>query len=109
MESGFLLPDSYARFLQQMNGGEGFIGNAYVILRRIEQLIEMNKAHEVAEWAPGLLLFGSDGGGEAFAFDTRSEAKPIVSVPFIGMDLGRVLPAASGFESFFEQLFDRYN
>src|ERR1044072_7362040 len=69
-ESGLRLPDDYARFLQQTNGGEGFLGNAYVILWRVEELIEMNKAYEVTEYAPGLFLFGSDGGGEAFAFDT---------------------------------------
>jgi hypothetical protein len=48
-----------------MNGGEGSVGDTYVILWRIEELIEMSKAYDVAEYAPGLFLFGSDGGGEA--------------------------------------------
>ncbi len=103
--SSFRLPDDYARFLQQANGGEGFVGNAYVILWRVEELLEMNKAYQVAEYAPGLFLFGSDGGGEAFAFDTRSDAKPIVSVPFVGMELKLARPVASNFKAFLEELF----
>ena len=66
----------------------------------------MNKAYEVAEYAPGLLLFGSDGGGEAFAFDTRSATKPIVSVPFVGMELTVTRRLASNFTEFLEELFE---
>src|SRR5690348_14377198 len=86
-EAGLRLPEEYRKFLQEMDGGEGFIGNAYLILWRTGELLEMNKAYQVGEYAPGLFLFGSDGGGEAFGLDTRIDAKPIVSVPFIPMDL----------------------
>lgn len=103
--SDFRLPDDFARFMQQTNGGEGFVGNPYLILWRMEELLEMNKAYQVVEYAPGLFLFGSDGGGEAFAFDTRSEAKPIVAIPFVGMDLGLARPVAQTFEAFLEKLF----
>jgi hypothetical protein len=104
-KSGFRLPDDYAQFLQQTNGGEGFVGNAYVILWRAEELLEMNKAYQVTEYAPGLFLFGSDGGGEAFAFDTRSDANPIVTVPFVGMELKLARSVAHSFEAFLEELF----
>lgn len=103
-ESRIRLPDDYAEFLQQANGGEGFVGNAYIILWRVEELLEMNKAYQVAEYASGLFLFGSDGGGEAFALDTRSNAKPIVSVPFVGMELKLARPIASSFKAFLEEL-----
>jgi hypothetical protein len=79
-ESHFDLPKEYAQFLQRANGGEGFVGqNAYVIFWRLEELPEMNRAYQVDEYAPGLFLFGSDGGGEAFAFDSRSAGVDIVS------------------------------
>jgi hypothetical protein len=69
----FTLPLDYVQFLHRMNGGEGFLGeHAYVALWRVEELRERNAGYEVAEFAPGLFLFGSNGGGEAFAFDTRS-------------------------------------
>ena len=48
----------------------GFIGaNAYVIFWKIGELTEVNKAYRVSEYAPGLFVFGSDDGGEAYAFD----------------------------------------
>jgi len=105
-EAALRLPEDYATWLQKMDGGQGFIGNAYLILWRVGELIKMNKAYAAAEFAPGLFLFGSDGGGEAFAFDTRSDANPIVSVPFIGMELKAVLFLAANFTAFLEELFE---
>lgn len=104
-EAGIFLPEDYAQFLQQTDGGEGFVGNAYLILWRIGELLEMNKAYHVSEYAPGLFLFGSDGGGEGFGFDTRSDTRVIVSVPFVGMDLGLAHLVAPDFQTFLEKLF----
>ena len=102
---GHALPEDYVRFLQHTNGGEGFVGqNAYVIFWRVEELSEMNDGYQVAEFAPGLFLFGSNGGGEAFAFDMRSDAKPIVSVPFVGMDLTLADALAPDFPAFLRRL-----
>jgi hypothetical protein len=51
------------------------------------------------------LLFGSSGGGEAFAFDVREPGKtPVVSVPFVGMDLNDIAPLAETFDGFLEYL-----
>lgn len=102
---GFRLPGDYANFLQMSNGGEGFIGaNAYVILWKLSDLTEMNRAYQVAEYAPGLFLFGSDGGGEAYAFDTRNSQMPIVSVPFVCMDLALARFVAVTFDNFLDVL-----
>lgn len=103
--AAFHLPQDYVEFLQRTNGGEGLIGqNAYVILWPVEDLLEMNRAYQVDEYAPGLFIFGSDGGGEAFAFDRRSDKMPVVSVPFVGMDLSLIQPLGSGFQAFLEEL-----
>jgi hypothetical protein len=102
-DAGIRFDSEYVRFLTETNGGEGFIGpSSYAILWRVEELLEMNVAYEVAEYAPGLFLFGSDGGGEAFGFDRKSGA--IVSVPFVGMDPSLAKTIASRFDSFFEAL-----
>jgi hypothetical protein len=61
--SGIRLPDEYQSFLLRSNGGEGFIGDGYVILWQIEELLQLNAGYEVATNAPGLFAFGSDGGG----------------------------------------------
>jgi cell wall assembly regulator SMI1 len=98
------LPRDYAEFLMAMNGGEGSVGNAYLVLWRVEELVAMNQAYQSAKYAPGLLLFGTDGGGEAFAFDMRSDSMPIVSVPFVGMGLESTLPMATNFDDFLEKL-----
>jgi hypothetical protein len=59
----------------------------------------------VQEYAPGLLAIGSNGSGDAFALDLRQPSKsPVVSVPFIGMDLDHVSPIAENFDSFLQQL-----
>ncbi|KAB2927749.1 MAG: SMI1/KNR4 family protein [Leptonema illini] len=81
-----VLPDDYVRFMQQFNGGEGPVGNEnYLSLWRIEDLLPLNQAYEVEEFAPGLLLFASNGSDTAYGFDTTVETKPIVKIPFIGM------------------------
>jgi hypothetical protein len=102
----FLLPVDYVQFLQQMNGGEGSLGKAYLALWRVEELGDRNVGYEVAEFAPGLFLFGSNGAGEAFAFDTRSDQFRIVAVPFIGMeDLRDAIVIATNFRTFLEALY----
>jgi len=105
-QSGILLPHDYCEFLRFSNGGEGFIGqNSYAMLWKVDDLIRFNREYEVDEYAPGLLLFGSSGGGEAFAFDIRPEGKHrVVSVPFVGMGLGEILPLSGSFCEFLEHL-----
>jgi hypothetical protein len=99
------LPPDYVHFLLQANGGEGFIGEkAYLVLWRVEDLSEMNLLYHVAEFTPGLVLFGSDGGDEAFAFDMRSTAPSVVSVPFVGMALSSVQYIAQNFHDFLDQI-----
>jgi cell wall assembly regulator SMI1 len=108
-EAGMALPPEYHEFLRFTNGGEGFIGpNSYAMLWKISELLEFNREYQVQEYAPGLLLFGSSGAGEAFAFDLRAKQKTtMVSVPFIGMDLGEVVPLAETFAGFLEYLVHR--
>jgi len=98
------LPIDYASFLGHYNGGEGFIGETYLILWKAEELAEMNAAYQVDEYAPGLLLIGSDGGGEAFAFDTRNLPWVVVQVPFVGMDLRYAKQLGASFEDFLNRL-----
>jgi hypothetical protein len=89
-----------------MNGGEGSLGdNAYLALWRVEELAERNADCEMPDRAPDLLLFGSDGGGEAFAFDTRSSPPTIVAIPFIGVDDRDAIAISTSFRGFLEVLF----
>src|SRR4051794_39295703 len=104
-ECDFELPKDYLEFLQRWNGGRGFIGrNGYVNLRPLGELVESNKAYHVDELAPGLFIFGSNGGSEAFAFDTRTSPMPVVSVQFIGMDLEELWEWGANFTDFLDVL-----
>jgi SMI1/KNR4 family protein SUKH-1 len=79
------LPDGYMAFLARSNGGEGFIGERYVCLWRAEELMAHNGRYNVAEFFPTFFFIGSDGGGEAYAFDISGEDATVFEVPFIGM------------------------
>jgi hypothetical protein len=70
---GIRLPPDYVEFITAMNGGEGFVGDNYVILWSVDELPRFNREYNVPEFAPGLVMFGSDGGGEGFGFDLRSQ------------------------------------
>ncbi|HJY87081.1 MAG TPA: SMI1/KNR4 family protein [Candidatus Acidoferrales bacterium] len=101
---GIELPEDYVSFLRLHDGGEGFVGQNYLVLFRAKELYQFNQEYESARYAPGLVLFGSDGSGEGYAFDTRSRAQPIVMVPFVGMDLRYARPTASSFTDFLQKL-----
>lgn len=103
---GCLLPTQYRRFMSDQDGGEGFVGGQYLILWRAAELVEFNHDYEVEKYAPGLLLFGSNGGGEAFAFDTRDRSMVVLMVPFVGMSLKDAVPVADSFEKFLIKLAD---
>lgn len=105
--SNMILPAEYKIFLKLTNGGEGFIGaNSYLILWPVEELIELNKSYKIDDYAPGLFIFGSNGGGEAYAFDTRMGIMDVVQVPFVGMDMALTQKIATSFDKFIEKLYN---
>lgn len=102
-----ILPKQYIDFMLTANGAEGDVGdNSYLVLWSAEEIIELNKDYEVNEFAPGLLLFGSNGGMDAYAFDTRRESLPIIEVPFIGMGLEEVKDCGDTFLDFLKYLYN---
>ncbi|MEI6045241.1 MAG: SMI1/KNR4 family protein [Chloroflexota bacterium] len=104
-ELGISLPKDYLDFMVQSNGAEGPIGKReYLVLWAIEKIIPLNEGYQVKEFAPGLLLFGGNGGGEAYAFDTRFNPIPIVRVPFIGLSLKEAILCGQTFIEFLENL-----
>ncbi|MBI2919939.1 MAG: SMI1/KNR4 family protein [Planctomycetes bacterium] len=104
--SGVGLPADYLRFMRIANGGEGFIGSSYAILWKLEDLQQINMDYQVAEFAPELFIFGSDGGGEAFGFDFRGAKVTIVRVPFIPLDFENAIVMGQDFPQFLETLFE---
>lgn len=94
------LPDEYIAFLRRVNGGEGFLGENYAVLWRAEELVQFNREYETVEYAPQLFLIGSNGGGEAYAFDQTSGSSTLFFVPFIGMAYREIMKIADSFSVF---------
>ncbi|MER9891703.1 SMI1/KNR4 family protein [Mesorhizobium sp. M0119] len=103
---GVALPKDYIDFLKEHNGGEGFIGDNYIIFFKAEELADFNREYEVEKYAPGILLFASNGGGEGYGFDTENAAMPIVRIPFIGMDRQAAETIARDLSDLFARLAD---
>ncbi|MDX3988407.1 MAG: SMI1/KNR4 family protein [Achromobacter sp.] len=102
----FVLPQDYLDFLATHNGGEGFVGDNYLVIWKAEELIAFNADYQVAEFAPGIFLFGSDGGGEGYGFDFRAENVPVVRIPFVGMDVEYADEISESFEKLWFVLKD---
>src|SRR5260370_25991157 len=82
---GHEFPNDYVEFLRFCNGGEGFIGETYVIFWRAREVPEFNTLYEVTTYAPGLLLFGSNGGGGADTFSTQHTYMVTLQGPICGL------------------------
>ena len=76
-------PTDYKDFLQFTNGLEGETADNYLVLWSAEELVQLNQAYNVNEFVSNVIVIGSDGAEDAFAFDTTNMT--IVKLPFIGM------------------------
>lgn len=101
------LPESYFEFLKAHDGGEGFVGDNYIVFWKAEEVVDFNGEYEVEIYAPGIFLFASDGGGEGYGFDTLDAAMPIVRIPFIGMERQYAIPVAGDLSELFARLAER--
>jgi hypothetical protein len=94
------VPTDYAEFLLRCDGGEGFIGNEYVILWRANEIEQFNREYEVSSYLADVVLFGSNGGGEAFGFRKTDSQWEVIQVPFVGMAPDVVQFKAESFSQF---------
>ena len=72
-------PQDYIAFMVATNGAEFYLGESCVIVYPVEELTEWNQAED--GFPSYFKVFGSNGGSEKFAFDTRARPHPIVVVP----------------------------
>ena len=64
-----VLSKDYIEFMKKHNGGEGDIGETWLILYPLAELQEINDAYEIEEFLPGHIIIGSNGGGELYGID----------------------------------------
>ncbi len=93
------LPEEYVRYCAGDGPKEGGLSvqPLWFQLWLPDQVEQLNRDYQVAEFAPGFLGFGSNGGGELLAFDASGR---IFMIPFVGMcpeDARRVADSWSQF------------
>lgn len=97
-------PPDYLEFLLESNGAEGFMPSGrYLMIHSVEQLVPCNEPYGLRESGPGLVGFGSDGGGMLYGFDTRHSPVTIVEVDANCMDLGPITLYGRTFVEFLEK------
>ena len=104
-EVGHIPHADYLALLRRHAGCDGPVGKqGYLTLWPLEEVITANEEACTAEFAPGLLLFAGDGGGEAYAFDRQTPGWPIVAVPLVGLSRKEMKPVAATFTDFIRKL-----
>jgi hypothetical protein len=82
----FTWPDEFIDLMTITDGGEGWVGESYLAVLSIEDIHRYNQG----EFAmPGLVRFGSDGGGEDFAF-LRAAPRQVVMVDPVSPEDSRI-------------------
>lgn len=94
------LPADYLEAATSFGGCEGFLGQQYLRLYRLSELAVLNELYQTSQYNPDLVVFGSDGYGEAFAFDRLSCAVlkiPLIPIPVIGDEIDQIAENFSAF------------
>ncbi|MFV1456035.1 SMI1/KNR4 family protein [Bacillus mycoides] len=103
-----IFPKDYISFMLESNGVKGAIGeNGYLQLWSIDILIQHNEVYEVKEFAPGVTLFGTDGGNVAYGFFEKSGETQIIEIPLMGMDLNEMEVISVTFTDFLDYLYNK--
>jgi hypothetical protein len=99
------LPTDYRAVMLRCDGGEADFGSTWISLWQVRDLAERNEGLKVAEFAPGFIYFGSDGGGEGYAWDLRVHGEPVyVVLPFVSPEADAAITCGNTFDAFLTQL-----
>jgi len=101
---GIKFPKDYIDFMLLSNGCEGSIGENYIRFWKIEEIIQYNEEYEVQAYTPDIIIFGSNGGGEAFGFDMRNKNIKYIMIPFM-FDYDDIIDQGYLLNDFFERLY----
>ena len=104
-EMGVEFPEQYKEFMKITNGAEGALGeNSYLAIWSLDEIASLNEDYGVRKFTPGLVYFGSDGGGNAYAFDYRGATPVIVEFPFDSIHIEDAVKIADTLEAFISEL-----
>jgi len=77
--------------------GELSVEPEWYVLWQPEELEELNRDYQIAEYAPGFLTFGGNGGGELLVVN---EAEEVFCMPCIGMAPESAIKIANSLQEF---------
>jgi len=104
-ELGIQLPSDYRSMMRRVNGGEAEFGQSWIVMWRVQDLVERNASYKVPEFAPGFTFFGSNGAGEAYGWDFRpTRQAQYVVIPFITPEPDAAVPCGDSLEEFLATL-----
>jgi hypothetical protein len=104
---GVTFPEDYVQFMLRSDGGEGWLGPNYIMLYDLEDVIYTNRLY--AEFSVEFLVFGSNGGGEFFAFDTQADPMPVVTINMVSFSREDAIFCGRTFTEFLEFLYQGGN
>jgi hypothetical protein len=76
-------PPTLAAFLERADAAEGWVGGEYLAVWPTAEIADLNRVARVAEFAPRLVAFATDGGGEGYFFDR--DTGDFFRAPMIGL------------------------
>jgi hypothetical protein len=104
----FSPPDDYVEFMKESNGAEGNVGKkAYLAIYSVQEMREHNALSQVLE--PQLLFFGSNRGGEGYAFDLSRADKQIIAIAQEDLDRTYANDMGTSLLEFLEGLDSHYS
>ena len=86
------MPLSLAQFLAEADAAEGWVAGEYLAVWPVAQMADLNSRAKVAEFAPSLVAFATNGGLEGYFFDKATGE--FINSPMIG--LGYIDPIRAG-------------
>jgi len=98
----FRLPQGFMEFYKETNGAYINGEKKNIVLWPLTDLMQFNTDYKVDIYAPGFFIFGSDGGGMAYAIE--KDTGFIFEMPFIGMSKEEALFISEIFDGFIETL-----
>ena len=96
-------PLDYRAFITASGRLNRVFGGSYLMLYGINELVSVNRGFDLSASHPGLVFFGSDGGGEGVGFDFRSDPPRIVLVNWISDGWEEAIHQADTFTEFMTQ------
>lgn len=102
---GFTLPQDYVFYILNYLGYEDFIGQEYVRLWDLDELVEMNKGYQIQNYLPSMFGIGGNGGGEMIALEYKGSVfTRVVLIPFIVMIEEDAIEIGNSFADFLVRL-----